>query len=77
MPLKLLVIKDFSYLKLVVFYLIHIIVKKVKMVLLDFVDIKLQLNYFTKNQIQLWLKKMKMVGQFKQKFHIFVIGILV
>lgn len=42
MLFELLVIKDFLCLKQVVYYLIHIIVKKVKMVLLDFVDIKFQ-----------------------------------
>ena len=62
---------------MVVFYLIHIIVKKVKMVLLDFEVIKSQSKYSKKNQNQLLVIKTKMVGQFSKKFLIFVIGNLV
>jgi len=49
-------------LTMVVFYLIHIIAKKVKTALLVFVDIKFQSKCFTKNQIQKGWKKITMVG---------------
>ncbi len=62
MLLTQLVKKDFSCLKMVVFYLIHIIAKKVMKALLVFVDIKFQSKCFTKSQIQKGWKKITMVG---------------
>lgn len=58
-----LVKKAFLFSKMVAFYLIHIIVKKVMMVLHVFADIKFQSKCFIKHHLQLRLKKMMMVGR--------------
>jgi hypothetical protein len=76
MLLTLLVKRVFSCLKRVAFYLIHIIVKKVKTALLVFADIKYQLKCSTNYQLQLWLRRTKMDGLLFRRSRIFAIGLL-